>query len=283
MTSCQRLANSYANRAEGQPLPSADADDQVRQNWFYRAQWGCLDPQGQFRPDTNPTGQFPQTGYCYENYDPPAANPNSTTNVSGVFRRPPPLNKLQEEGFLAWVNERGRQCINKITGKFYGLDPNTGLVKEPDQNTPPPPVNCAGICLTATTDSDQCFQCIASVLEKDPTQCPALAAEKEFTVTDMLKESLGCMECIGDRSVKYSDNEAENRKQSLDQVWNCLTGNVSAPLSTDAILAIVLVSVLVVTVLVALAVYFWGIQPRLQRKQAEQAKLRAQGIDPENL
>ncbi len=285
MSTCKKLADRYAAQNTARAIPDKDDAHQKRADWLYKSQWGCIPPgETKFYPDTNPLGNWPPTGTCYEKNDnpPPSISSKTTDGLSAIGKRPPVLNKLKEDGFLAWVNERSMKCINKITGKFYGLNPQTGLVNAPGVETPNPPVHCAGACQAVDFNSTMCFECIAHVLEDDPTQCPELSAETD--VRELMAEGLSCLSCIGNQSgfIAKADQSADDEAM-LNKAYQCITSTVSTGLSLEIILAIVIVSVMVLTVIITLLVYFLHIAPRIKKQKVERQALIARGVNPDDL
>ena len=283
MSTCKQLAARYTEQNTARVIPDPTDDYQKRADWLYQSQWGCMVPGlTEFKADDSPPDK-PKTGWCYANNNkkPPAIG-QTADGYSTLGQRPPVLNVLKESGFLAWVNERSMKCINKITGKFYGLNMQTGLVNAPNFDTPAPPVNCAGACQAVDFNSTMCFECIAQVLEDDPTQCPELSAEPD--TRELMAEGLSCMSCIGNQSgfIAKADHTADDEAM-LKQAYQCLTSTVSTGLSLEVIMAIVLGSVMVLTVIITLMVYFLHIAPRLKKHQVERQAILAKGVDPDDL
>ncbi len=273
MSTCKQLAERYATE-ENKPIPPRTASFEEKQAWLYTAKWGCIPP--------GESAFVEGLDACKEVNDRPAP----TAGSSNLASRPPVLNKLQESGFLHWVNQRGYQCINRLTGTFYGLDEKTGLAKVPGPDQSNVDSKCWGACYQATSASDMCVECVVQQLTDDSSLCPQIDvsdSKNDF----LIKEAIACHECIGtqNRFEQKAGSPAgtADLEKMQDRVWDCLTGSVRAPLSTADLVLIIVGAVFVATVAVTLGVYFGVIRPRAKRHMAEQEVLRQKGIDPDSL
>lgn len=236
MLTCRPLAQRYAQESQN-PIPAASASGATKKAWLLTERWGCIVPGS-----TDPTFD---TDACR------AALDAVTTNQ----QHKPYLNYLEEKGFLAWVNERGLKCVNKVTGLVFGLDTATGVVKIPDANTPQPDAACWDSCLSVTEDSDACFRCVNTYLKDHPDVCPDVDLTQDENET-LLQDAARCHACIGTRSPDpaYAD------------YFRCITSEVHPPLSILDVVGFVLVGVFVLSVAVVWSVWHWYLRPRHRRR-----------------
>jgi hypothetical protein len=270
-TSCKLLAERYAKET-GIAIPDANADTQVRLDWLLTSVWGCYPPNGT---------EFKDKDWCFQNNNLPA--PKTSPISSTLNTRPPYLNYLKEDGFLHWVNQRGLQCVNRIIGNFYGLNPATGLANVPGPTNPFPDSRCAASCQDFT--SPMCTECIYTVLNENPSICPQIDVNNQDD-ENLIQESINCHQCIGNRGEFISQPNEPNVPDNTamcDFMWACIIGEVSPGLSTSAIVIIVVSSVFLVTIALTLGLYFGVFRPRILKQQAERAKLEAAGVEPDEV
>jgi hypothetical protein len=197
----------------------------------------------------------------------PPAYPNPAFTITGL-----PLTIIRETGFLAWVNERGMQCINSLTGivdrtPIDDTHPyeDVGLTKKF------PKTYCVAECTNALPSSTDCFNCIKSTLENPDNKddlmgaCPALWNGSDPVDTQLMQDSLTCHTCVGSKSANLvrtsSTTDAKGNvifshtynPASFDTMWTCVSG-ASSGLSAGAIAGIVIG---IVVFLVLMGVLIW--------------------------
>lgn len=258
MTSCQKLAERYAKETNN-PIPEKPDED-----WLLVSTWGCV-PLGITEKEVeNKFVAITDGDKCAKQAE--SYNKRPTVDEKDEYPRVPAANYLKEEGFLAWVNERGMQCINKVVGRVYGFDYEKGVSKHPGKNQEPPNSRCWGPCYRTTETSDTCFECVQNALVDMPDLC------KPGTDSTLLKEALNCQSCLAaqgspfDLTYELADAEKEPEKraaqeaelndQLLNSMWACITGTVSPGLSPSDIALIVIGSIFVVVALIVLIVWF---------------------------
>lgn len=166
--SCKNLADSYVKA--GNPDYTNLKSSNAQRDWLLKETWECTDGGVKY-----PAG----SSQC--------KNKKLTT--------------LKEEGFLPYVNQRGYQCIHRITGKFYDTDSN-GNAKIPDIDNEPPVVNCVAACRRARPGSETCFACITNTLIRNPERCPDLSMPRDEA---LLKEAVSCQACMGSAGTATED------------------------------------------------------------------------------
>ena len=179
--SCKNLADSYVKA--GNPGYSKLKTASAEQDWLLKETWECT-----------------VGGVKYPSGSSQCKNQKLTT--------------LKEEGFLPYVNQRGYQCIHRITGKFYDTD-SDGNAKIPgalEKNYEPPVVHCVAACRRARPNSETCFACITNTLIKNPEKCPELVMPRDES---LLKEAVTCQACMGSAGTNTEDT------------MGCITGNTS--------------------------------------------------------
>jgi len=284
MPSCKGLAERYAAE-ENKPIPPSNASQEVKNNWLLIEEWGCIPPgttefitRDLCLPDP-PTGPKIRPGMNDPDPPPPPA--------SNLGSRPPVLNVYRESGFLAWVNERGLQCINRIVGNFYGLNTETGQANRPGPSTTPPDSQCWGACYNATTDSEMCFECIKTILTNDPSRCPAISATNPAD-ENLIRDSISCHECIGSQAafIQSQAQDAAPETPDLDamteNVWRCVTGTVKPGLSETVIILIVVLVVFIAAVALTLGLYFGYFHPKILKSEARRLQLAQAGLKPDD-
>jgi hypothetical protein len=284
MTSCKNLAERYAKETSI-PIPASNADTQLRLDWLLTSEWGCIPP------GSSSVNDFKDQAWCLVNNNPKPSDvqePNGSRVQSTLATRPPYLNYLKEEGFLHWVNQRGLQCINRIVGNFFGLNPQTGLSNAPGPSISFPDSQCWGACYNATTSSEMCFECVNSVLSSNPSLCPQINTANPDD-ENLIKDSISCHECIGTQSTFIpSQNPSDppltpNSTAMVNNMWACITGTVAAPISTSLIVILVVSGVFLLTLALTLGLYYGYFHPRILKKQAREKELEKAGIDPDTL
>lgn len=262
MSTCADLARLYATQT-GDTIPGPTASTDEKNQWLLTQQWGCYDTSGTFHDAT----------WCQANNDVPPAQTGSSTLGS----RPAMINALDENGFLSWVNVRGMQCINRIVGRFYGTNPQTGLVNSPGPSVSPPPSRCWGACQNVTQSSSICFECVAQVLADEPNLCPDVSTAQD------LQSAVTCQQCIGQQAdliaPQPSVSPAVDPTAVIDNMWECITGTVSGPWSTTLIVSIAMSGAFVLVVLLVLVLYFAYFRPKIRAR----LQLYSRGIDPGTL
>jgi hypothetical protein len=263
MLTCKALAERYSQETNI-PIPPNSASGDEKGVWLLTEQWGCLIP--------GVDGFVADQAECKSRLD--------VVPTDGNYK--PYLNYLQQEGFLAWVNERGLKCVNGIMGNYYGLDQNTGSAKIPSVSVSQPESQCWGACWNVTTQSEMCFECINQVLTANPSMCPSIDVTNESDET-LIRDAIACHNCI---SVKGTFVPTPDSSVTLDQaaqannMWACITGTVSEGLSTIDIIVIVCVSIFVFALVLTLGLWFGVFKKRLE-KQQEEAKQTGLGLFPE--
>jgi hypothetical protein len=239
---CVSLAKKYADETK-HPIPQIDETVEVRSDWLVHQNWCCQDPKtltlhcddddGKSVGGKQKTNKFCNTSIIAV----PDPLPHTTfTNVEGI-----PMTHLQETGFLAWVNESGMQCINKLTGIINGYTVDHGVeYKEAGQDVPYIKSYCHAACYNVTAGQESCFECIAQVLEDESLPalertfldqaCPTLynKSDKKTVDTQLMQDSLSCHTCIGENSknltVVNDKGDTVYNEQSFENIWGCVTG-----------------------------------------------------------
>jgi hypothetical protein len=230
---------------------------------LYTSQWGCYIPgQADF---------VPVSATCREFLDKPPTVP--PTNPK------PFLNYLQEDGFVAWVNERGLKCVNRVTGLFVGLNKETGVANEPGPSVTPPDSQCWGACWYVTDTSDMCFECVMQQVEKNPSLCPSVDVNNPDD-TSLLQESTNCHTCLALQSGNIFKNDANgdpvaDNEAQTDKLYKCITGSVGGQLiSTPALIALIVVGVFLVVLALILGLWYGVYRPRHLKRQKQLDRLR---------
>jgi hypothetical protein len=250
---CQNLATRYASET-GIAIPGSSASVDARGVWLLQQSFGCVLPNGTVSYAIPPD---------------PAACENISTFVSPYTFEGVPRTQLKESGFLAWVNERGMQCINRLTGVF------TDVANIPNVSVSQPMTYCNTACYNVLAGNQTCLQCIKQILE-DPANnlqdaCPALYNSTSIKTvdTDLMNDSLSCHACIGNNSNNLTipvetvvDGvnvlSSKYNESAFNMVWGCVTGSFPSQLSVGAIIGIVIACIIVVLAII-LGVYY-GLQ-----------------------
>ncbi len=258
---CQNLATQYASETNN-PIPGASASVDVRGVWLLQQQFGCVLPDGSvdYLPPTDPKSCENQSVFV------------SPHTFQGL-----PRTQLQESGFLAWVNERGMQCINRLTGLF------TDGTNIPNVSVSQPMTYCNAACYNVLAGNQTCLQCIKQTLE-DPANnlqdaCPQLynGTNIKTVDTNLMNDSLSCHACIGNNSNNLTipvqtvvDGRnvlgSKYNESAFNMIWGCITNSYPSQLSVGAIIGIVIACIIVVLVIILGSYY--GVQ-RAQKLKAE--------------
>lgn len=277
MSSCKILADRYA-KEQKLPIPPASASLEEKKKWLYVSQWGCILP-GKTLSDFMPNDQFDLKGPCYLQNDKPAPGNQVSSTLNA---RPPVLNYLKETGFLAWVNERGLKCVNKIVGNFFGLNTETGLVNVPSVSVTPMQNQCWGSCQNVTSSSSMCFECINQVLQNTPDLCPDLNPNDPNN-EKVMSQAVDCHFCVSQQGGYVGTAEVPDDNAIMNNIFVCVNSSLSTPLSAAVISVIVIVSVMILTAVIALSVYFGYIKPRQMKNIRERDELIHNGINPDDM
>lgn len=239
-STCASLAKEYASE-NSKPIPDVTASLDEKQSWLFSSEWGCVVPSA---PDVFISDQ----AKCKELLD--VKPPDGKAPV-------PYLNTLREDGFLHWVNQRGMQCVNRVTGRFYGLDPLTGLSKAPSATVPPPTTYCVAICANATTGTAACFECVAQAVQSDPSLCPAVDPAEAASI---LESASNCHYCIAAQNSPVFTRDASGVK-ALDedamakQVWKCVVGSVHPGMARGTLIGIIALAIGLATIIITVTTW----------------------------
>jgi hypothetical protein len=209
-TPCQVMAAAYS-RDTGEPTYQNVTD---RETWLYSNDYGYME-NGEFKSGTAPDRTL------YANLAKPVS---------------------KEEGFVPYVNERGFQCINKITGHIQEKDEN-GMTKNPGLNQAFTQEDCVLQCYQTKGTSDSCFDCISK--SQFLSRCPFKESDPS-DIKDVLKNAVQCTSIISDTDL------------SPDQVFKA----IDRPFNEESVptIYIVLASVggfMIILFLILLYVYEW--------------------------
>jgi len=133
----------------------------------------------------------------------------------------PPALRLEERGFLPWVNAAGLRCINRVTGAIQPVDPATGHAVVPGPDVEPPPTYCAAACLRPLPDNDACFKCVVEALLKDPAMCPAVTGVRNERDASMVVGGTAAADTVVTKtgtSASELKDTPETRARLLDTV-----------------------------------------------------------------
>jgi hypothetical protein len=171
-----------------------------------------------------------------------------------------PVFKLHQSGFLSWMNERGRQCINHITGVFHPVnqasDGSYTYTAPSATNTGTTTHECWQECMTvsrAGTDNEPCVKCIMDQITLKPSLCVS-SLSKEL-MTDVLDCQMALVpEMLDDSS-----------ELSYPQIWSILTSDAPRPKTLSTTMLIIIIVVVVVGSLLFVIAYNQFIyHPRLE-------------------
>lgn len=262
---CQELAQIYG--AQVSPIPPADSPiDPTRSQWLIDRKYCCqYGPDHIISCDPAVCAQEKQT----------VGQGSQAFTVQGI-----PLTIIQESGFLAWVNERGMQCINKLTGI---VDPtpvtNGHPYQDPGKDKAFQPTYCVDECYNVTPNQTNCFTCIKNALEDNISVlqniCPAFYSNGQMIANAdvLMQKSLQCHSCVANNStnlISTSKNiDAKGNTVfiqtynagAFNNIWSCITGG---GLSVGAIVGITIASFIVV---IALFLGFWRLWVMYAKKK----------------
>jgi len=213
--SCVPLVQRYISPEVGGPPPplsegkSAAQLEDVRDRWLLVSEWGCTDPSN---------GQFRDKEWCKQNLDTPS-------NTLPTGEPLPHINRLEESGFLHYVNALGPKCIQRVTGRVLSKD-SRGRVLVPGTDQPQPLSECVLECNRPTPDSHMCFQCVTERVANSTafsSMCPELSAVKSEERRQTQQDALACMGCMSQNG------------SSTDGIWKCVDGTASESDSDDAL------------------------------------------------
>ncbi len=161
-----------------------------------------------------------------------------------------PVFKLHQSGFLSWMNERGRQCINHITGVFHQVkaDGNGGYTYDvPTSSTPGSTTHeCWSECMVLSrdgSDNSSCITCIMNQLNHRPELCVG-PISKEL-MTDVLDCQLALVPEMLDTTSELS----------YPQIWSILTTDKPHPRKLSTTLLVVIIVVTIITVILVAVAY----------------------------
>jgi hypothetical protein len=274
---CKKLAAKYASNHT--PIPSTDTDIQTRMDWLLTQKWGCVH-DGEVHYGTT----CEEDDRTYMSHDP-------SKHLSKT--------RLKESGFLHWVNTRGMQCINKLTGVINTLPDRDGKYQIPGQDVEYPKTYCSGQCYNANPDSETCFECIKETLETNDDivhLCPDLydGSKIKKVDVDLIKSSLECHSCIAQKSknlqistVAHDPNCTttdvhHNSIQvpggcdvytttvnpvAFENIWGCITGDFPVVWSTGGIIGVVILCLLVIVRIGVMVKYYYSNQSKQKTKE----------------
>ena len=282
--SCQLLANQYVEEDPvNNKVPPPDSSIDERQKWLLRQMWCCQYKNGD------------QENYidCDRNncanakvYVTPILN-DPDPNKSGGYRQGAPLTILKEDKFLAWVNERGMQCINKVVGRINAIPTDHGTeYKLPGPDVPFAKGYCSGPCYNVLPGQIECFECIKKTLEDQTVStnerkrldslCPALyngTTIKEVD-TNLMQQSLSCHSCVADNSKNLTNSvevspgvySTTYNEDAFNRVWGCVTGNFPFEWTSGITIGIV-IAVIVLLILGGIGIWFYIRKKKEKTKQ----------------
>lgn len=188
-STCEALGERYA-RESGDPIPANNDNVDALDTWLFRDVDRCIDSDGKFT-DAEP--------------------PCSSTQVHG----------FKQDGFIAWLNERGFQCVNKITGRIHDPD------KPPGPSQAPPKSACSPQCLQY--NSKTCMDCVQQILKDDPNRCPT-------SDVNTVSQCVECMDRMADvlRTVsnRTKGDETKNGVYMLSEKKDVPDSHVVAVMDT---------------------------------------------------
>jgi len=149
---CKRLLAEYVKET-GKVLPALESTEDIKKKWLLSEDWKCYVGTRAY-----------ELSNCH-------TIDNSSTQD--------PVYKLNEDGFLAWINERGRKCINHVTGEFYQTvkqPDGTYVYQGPSASTAPSSTHacwdkCMHVSRGNSTTDNECVACIIKYLQTNPSAC----------------------------------------------------------------------------------------------------------------
>jgi hypothetical protein len=259
MSTCKELAKRYANETK-KNIPNRDETDDIKQKWLYQSEWKCYQ-NGEFKDPSN-------CDVCVD------VNNNIVDCKSpSMAKHKPRFNFLNETGFLHWVNQRGFQCINRITGNFFGIDEKSGDTKVPSIDVPYPNALCSDVCFgIQSKKGDKCFECIKNALKSDPSLCPGINIDNEED-KNILHDSVNCHECIGTQSKYFEKTDEKGEKvedvtKSLHNLWDCIDGVVKDKFPIMYIIYIVIGVIFLIAIVVTISLHFYFLKKKNEKTTA---------------
>ena len=156
-----------------------------REDWLFSNDYGYIE-DGKFKSGTVPDGKR----NLYANLGKPVS---------------------KEEGFLPYVNERGFQCINKVTGFIQEKDEN-GMMKNPGLDQGFTEEDCVLQCYQTKGTSDSCFDCISK--SKFLSRCPFKEGDPG-EIKQKIKDAVQCTSVISD-----TDLSTDQIFKAIDRPYN---------------------------------------------------------------
>ena len=289
---CKHLVEQYAQ--EVQVSIPYQGTEKEREDFLLLSGWGCKIPLVYINSDSTKQqasceadgGQIVQDGpntFCFikEDMNLPEAQRKCLTaggsewynsrnkdanNPNGAPEPLPVYNHYYNEGFLAWLNERGMKCIGQITGQFFGLNAD-GVINIPTSQIPFPDSKCWGACHNVTEDSEMCFECVKQELTNNPSLCPNVDLTRYPT---LVEDCVHCQTCIA--------SQANPKTMDGNKLWRCIDGTVPTKFTTNDIILVVLGTILLISIIV-FAVLFVHFKHRTLTKR-EQHYLGRDLLDP---
>ena len=286
--SCQLLANRYALEKKDSPIPSSDASVDDRQAWLLQQTWCCqynsVD-KGNNYVDCDPKSCAKAQVYVSPINKIGSTDPDPKT---GGYYTGAAQTILHETGFLAWVNERGLQCINKVVGRANAIPaPNSNVeYKIPGPSVPFEKGYCSAPCYNVLPNQIECYECIKNTLEDKKITgderkrldgiCPALYNGIDITEvdTELMQQSLSCHSCVASNSTNLTNSvqvspgvyQTTTNEDAFTQLWGCVSG--SFPFQwTSAMTIGVVVGVIVLTIVLGVGIWYY-----LRKKKQEKTK-----------
>lgn len=267
---CVDLAKEYA-LSMGKPIPRTNSSIDTKVDWLLTNKWCCqIDDVVNGKKDYIECHK--ETCAHHVITIPKVGQQKEDVNLKGA-----PLTYLKETGFLAWTNERGMQCINKVTGLITNYNRADGVpYKEADLTNEYKPSHCTNVCNNLQPNSDTCFECIKHAIEDDTKHfiqgiCPALYNGTTIPIVDtkLIKDSVACHSSIADHSknatktTSYIDDNSKARYKTeynpdaFENMWGCITGDFPVRFSIGGYIGItILVVFLLIRIGVAIYLYF---------------------------
>jgi hypothetical protein len=160
-----------------------------------------------------------------------------------------PVFKLHQAGFLSWLNERGRQCVNHVTGKFHQVTTNSNGHY---QYIPPSATSsgtttheCWQECLVP--NSSKCISCVVNQVHLHPDMCVTGITEA------IMKDALTCQASLASEMV------SESYDIDYPRMWATLQSKPGKKRLSPALVTIIIILALVilVTSLIVLQHYYY--------------------------
>ncbi len=194
-----------------QMMPALSASTSDKTNWLLTENWKCY-----------------VGGTSYD-----MSNCHNVNDAEPVF-------KLHQSGFFSWINERGMQCINHITGVFTQVKDNSsgGYTYQPPSATSSgtSPHECWQECMYVTREksaTEPCVNCIMLQLSSKPSLCvPSITRE-------MMTDTIECQMML------IPELLTEEAEIDFPQVWHILQTDSlkSGGLDTTTLILIIVFSI----------------------------------------